>query len=74
MWKKMTGVVCAAVLAMGLLTGCAGGTEETQKAIQTGGETAAKDEVVVTMPVTSEPEAGFDPALAGERGSMCMSR
>lgn len=68
MWKKMTGVVCAAVLAMGLLTGCAGGMEETQKAIQTGGETAAKDEVVVTMPVTSEPEAGFDPAFGWGAG------
>lgn len=68
MWKKVAGVVCAAVLAMGLLTGCAGGTEETQKAIQTGGETAAKDEVVVTMPVTSEPEAGFDPAFGWGAG------
>ncbi len=69
MWKKFTGMVCAAVLAAGLLAGCSGGTGDKNQDTQTTGEMAAKDEVVVTMPISSEPEAGFDPAFglgAGE--------
>ena len=31
-------------------------------------ESAAKDEVIVTMPTTSEPEAGFDPAYGWGAG------
>lgn len=34
----------------------------------------AKDSVIVTMPSTSEPEAGFDPVYGWGRVSMCMSR
>ena len=32
------------------------------------GRSAAKDEVIVTMPTTSEPEAGFDPAYGWGAG------
>ncbi len=68
MWKKFTGMVCAAVLAAGLLAGCSGGTGDKNQDTQTTGEMAAKDEVVVTMPVSSEPEAGFDPAFGWGAG------
>lgn len=68
MWKKFTGMVCAAALAAGLLAGCSGGTGDKNRDTQTTGEMAAKDEVVVTMPVSSEPEAGFDPAFGWGAG------
>lgn len=68
MWKKFTGMVCAAVLAAGLLAGCSGDTGDKNQDTQTTGEMAAKDEVVVTMPVSSEPEAGFDPAFGWGAG------
>ena len=68
MWKKFTGMVCAAVLAAGLLAGCSGGTGDKNQDTQTTGEMAAKDEVVVTMPISSEPEAGFDPAFGWGAG------
>lgn len=68
MWKKFTGMVCAAALAAGLLAGCSGGTGDKNRDTQTTGEMAAKYEVVVTMPVSSEPEAGFDPAFGWGAG------
>ena len=68
MWKKFTGMVCAAVLAAGLLAGCSDGTGDKNQDTQTTGEMAAKDEVVVTMPISSEPEAGFDPAFGWGAG------
>ena len=68
MWKKFTGMVCAAVLAAGLLAGCSGDTGDKNQDTQTTGEMAAKDEVVVTMPISSEPEAGFDPAFGWGAG------
>ena len=68
MWKKFTGMVCAAVLAAGLLAGCSGGTGDKNQDTQTTGEMAAKDEVVVTMPISSEPEAGFYPAFGWGAG------
>lgn len=41
--------------------------EETKKE-EAAEQTVAKDEVVVTMPMTSEPEAGFDPAYGWGAG------
>ena len=35
-------------------------------------ESAAKDEVIVTMPTTSEPEAGFDSAYGWGAGDMSL--
>lgn len=72
-WKRTT----AAVMMLGLMTsaaGCsqsaAGKAEETVKqAIEAGKvESTEKDSVIVTMPVTSEPEAGFDPAYGWGAG------
>ena len=64
MKRKFISILCAASLAAGLLAGCSGkdGTEkQTDK-------TAEKDSVIVTMPVTSEPESGFDPAYGWGAG------
>ena len=38
MWKKFTGMVCAAVLAAGLLAGCSGDTGDKNQDTQTTGE------------------------------------
>lgn len=64
MKRKFISILCAASLAAGLLAGCSGkdGTEK-----QTDKKTE-KDSVIVTMPVTSEPESGFDPAYGWGAG------
>lgn len=59
MKKKLLSIVCAAALAAGLLSGCGKGTEgktddaEAVTAQSTDKTNGAKDEVIVTMPVTS---------------------
>ena len=72
--KRIAAFLCAAVIAAAGLAGC-GGTKapaEVQTAEVTEGENvtagaseataeAAADSVIVTMPTTSEPEAGFNP-------------
>lgn len=72
--KRITAFLCAAVIAAAGLAGC-GGTKapaEVQTAEVTEGENVtagaseataevAADSVIVTMPTTSEPEAGFNP-------------
>lgn len=78
MKKKIISLLCVCSLAVSLLMGCAdsaGNTaneDQNQKSDQVGNENTAanaeKDSVVVTMPVTSEPEAGFDPAYGWGAG------
>ena len=72
--KRIAAFLCAAVIAAAGLAGC-GGTKapaEVQTAEVTEGENVtagaseataevAADSVIVTMPTTSEPEAGFNP-------------
>ena len=79
--KRITAFLCAAVIAAAGLAGC-GGTKapaEVQTADVTEGENvtagaseataeAAADSVIVTMPTTSEPEAGFNPAYGWGAG------
>ncbi len=70
MKKRAIAILCTIVLAGGLLAGC-GQPKETQKPAQTDRETTGsetKDEVVVTMPTTSEPQSGFDPAYGWGAG------
>ena len=58
MRKKLVSLMCITGLTVSLLAGCTGkDAEKKQQA-----DSAAKDSVIVTMPVTSEPESGFDPA------------
>ena len=81
MKKRITAFLCAAVIAAAGLAGC-GGTKapaEVQTADVTEGENvtagaseataeAAADSVIVTMPTTSEPEAGFNPVYGWGAG------
>ncbi|SCH40378.1 ABC transporter substrate-binding protein [Mediterraneibacter massiliensis] len=58
---KRRNLVTACILAASMmLTGCAG--EKKADTAKQAKETREENEVIVTMPVTSEPEAGFDPA------------
>ena len=79
--KRIAAFLCAAVIAAAGLAGC-GGTKapaEVQTADATEGENvtagaseataeAAADSVIVTMPTTSEPEAGFNPVYGWGAG------
>ena len=79
--KGIAAFLCAAVIAAAGLAGC-GGTKapaEVQTAEVTEGENvtagaseataeAAADSVIVTMPTTSEPEAGFNPVYGWGAG------
>ena len=79
--KRIAAFLCAAVIAAAGLAGC-GGTKapaEVQTADVTEGENvtagaseataeAAADSVIVTMPTTSEPEAGFNPVYGWGAG------
>lgn len=81
MKKKWISSLCAAGMVMSLLTGC--GTADNNgngdmavkpEAVEYGdepggeGNTPEKASVIVTMPVTSEPEAGFDPVYGWGAG------
>ncbi|MGN0356327.1 MAG: ABC transporter substrate-binding protein [Blautia sp.] len=75
MKKKAVSILCAVVLAAGMLAGCGSsqtaGTEQEQAAEEKENATETetkKDTVVVTMPTTSEPESGFDPAYGWGAG------
>ena len=64
MRKKLVSLMCITGLTVSLLAGCTGkDAEKKQQA-----DSAAKDSVIVTMPVTSEPESGFDPAYGWGAG------
>lgn len=82
MKRKTISLFCAAALSVGMLAGCGQSTptaetqpsEETQQTAGQGtegeptAEAVAKDEVIVTMPATSEPSSGFDPAYGWGAG------
>lgn len=58
------------LLSLSVLAGCgATGTEPGNPEEKRGQEeTITRDDVIVTMPVTSEPESGFDPAFGWGAG------
>ena len=78
--KRVTALLCAVVFAAAGLTGCQG--TEVPAAVQTdaaekesaaaggteGTKEAVSDSVIVTMPSTSEPEAGFNPVYGWGAG------
>ena len=76
MKKKTLAFLCILSLVAGLIAGCgsAAGTEEKKQEEQTGSQaenqadSQEKDSVVVTMPASSEPEAGFDPVYGWGAG------
>ena len=58
MKKRMLALFSAVCLTVSMAGGCISVSAAEEK----------KDEVIVTMPVTSEPEAGFDPAYGWGAG------
>ena len=55
----------AVLMAVCMTTTFVGGSTAVWAALE---ESTGKDEVIVTMPTTSEPEAGFDPAYGWGAG------
>lgn len=68
MKKRVISFVCVAALVLGGMAGCGNTEQKTSEKEAAHGETASKDEVVVTMPITSEPESGFDPVYGWGAG------
>ena len=64
--KRLSCLLLAAALSLGLLSGC--GTDAPSPAPSTDAPSSAKDQVVVAMGITSEPEFGFDPAYGWGAG------
>ena len=67
--KRIVTLILCLSLAAGMLAGCGGGKAEPSPT--PAGE---KKSVVIAMGTTSEPEAGFDPPMAGVRASTSTSR
>ena len=61
MKRKLLAILTAVCMTVSF----AGGTAAVYAAQE---ESTGKDEVIVTMPTTSEPEAGFDPAYGWGAG------
>lgn len=64
MKKRVVSILCACCIALGGTSAAALASENTEQTAQTQGES----QVIVTMPTTSEPEAGFDPAYGWGAG------
>lgn len=69
--KRTTGIWCVLVLSVSMLIGC-GSTDAGQNRDESeknlSETTALREDVIVTMPITSEPAAGFDPAFGWGAG------
>lgn len=71
MKKKLLSILCVTALSVGLLAGCnSGNGNHAGDSGRSEGKAAQSDNssVIVTMPATSEPEAGFDPAYGWGAG------
>ena len=73
--KSMTAAFCAALLLASAVLGGCQRTDTEQTASEAAGspeaaaqQTAEEASVIVTMPTTSEPEAGFDPVYGWGAG------
>ena len=67
MRNRLVSFLGIVLLLTGLLTGCDKSSAEAGAAAD-GAKKRAADEVIVTMPTTSEPESGFDPAYGWGAG------
>lgn len=70
-WKIAGAAVLAAILMSGCTKAAGGGAGEEKQVVTEAAEapdTEKKDSVVVVMGVSSEPEAGFDPAFGWGAG------
>ena len=74
--RKQKGRLLTILLSLSVLAGCgATGTEPGNPEEKRGQEeTITRDDVIVTMPVTSEPESGFDPAFGWGAGEHVQDR
>lgn len=73
MKRKIISMLCIASMSLGLLSGCGGKTDHKtdvadKSTQQNETQSGDKESVVVTMPTSSEPEAGFDPAYGWGAG------
>lgn len=68
MKKSSISIFCCIALAVSLLAGCGDHAAETGNQTEQNMDAAKKEEVVVTMPPSSEPESGFDPAYGWGAG------
>ncbi|MCH1982502.1 ABC transporter substrate-binding protein [Ruminococcus sp. OA3] len=76
MKKRLLALLCIMTMTAGVLAGCSGGSKEGTESKQEAGSaekpegdtSAEADSVIVTMPTTSEPESGFDPAYGWGAG------
>lgn len=64
--KRMISLLLAAAMTAALLGGCQSGRAEEQNVTEQNGE--ERTSVVIAMGLTSEPEAGFDPAYGWGAG------
>lgn len=82
MKRKVISILCIGSLTAALLSGCGGNAKEPSKGDENTTKTdvqnskddgqdsnaGTNDSVIVTMPVTSEPKSGFDPAYGWGAG------
>ncbi len=63
-FAKMLGAGAAAVPFVGVLAGCSGRAADGSSSAAQEASSEAKTQVIVTMPPSSEPEAGFNPLVS----------
>lgn len=71
MKKKWLSILCVTALSVGILAGCDSGNGNSNGNSGRSEKEAAQSDsssVIVTMPATSEPESGFDPAYGWGAG------
>lgn len=70
MKKKLLALLLMGAMVTGVLGGCGGGDDgkEGSGSTQDTGSSEVKDAVIVTMPASSEPAEGFDPAYGWGAG------
>lgn len=70
MKKKLLALLLMGAMVTGVLGGCGSGGDgkEGSGSTQDTGSSGAKDAVIVTMPASSEPAEGFDPAYGWGAG------
>ena len=69
MRKKLLVILLSGTMLTGFISGCGiSGNEQEGGSSQEAVSSADKDSVIVTMPISSEPEFGFDPAYGWGSG------